>query len=222
MRVTIIPGLGHGSRIREIREDGDKLLLDVAGRPAVKWQLDFVLPDICVVACHHKHVHEVRAVVGAAATVIPYKAYDEPWGLARFMQDVTRHLDEDIALSLLFCDTLFMPGTDYTALTIPGTLVVADVEDGGRFLNVVDVDTRGFVTEWTDHPYDGEPAVATVGLYTLPVREWRQALEASDEDNAGYKFIERARFTAIHTDAWLDIGTPESYRETCARLTSCA
>lgn len=222
VRVTIIPGLGQGSRIREIREDGNKLLLDVAGMPAILWQLDFVLPDLCVIACHPDHAPAVQHVVGTSAIVVKYKAHNEPWGLAKFMQDITRLMAGDIVLSLLFCDTLFMPGTDYAALTIPGTLVIADVEDGGRFLNVVGIDEQGFVTEWADHPYDGKPAKATVGLYTLPVREWQQALDAPDEDNFGQKFIERAKFTTIRTDAWLDIGVPESYREACTRLIQCA
>jgi len=210
VRVTIIPGLGQGGRIREIREDGNKLLQDVAGRPAILWQLDFVLPDFCVIACHPDHAPAVQHVVGTSAIVVKYKAHNEPWGLAKFMQDMTRVMDVDIVLSLLFCDTLLVPGVDYVSLTIPGTVVVSHVRDGGRFLNVV-TDDNGKVVGWVDHPYDGRPAMATIGLYTLSVGEWRRALDASDEDNAGYKFLSRAEFNAIETSGWVDCGTTNSW-----------
>jgi len=206
-------------RIRAIRPDGNKLLLDVAGRPAVLRQLDFVLPDICAVSCHPEHAEAVRGVVGTSAVVVPYKAYEEPWGLAKFLQDMTWHMGDDVCLSLLFCDTLFLPGTDYTELTIPGTVVVAKVADRGRFLNVELSD--GEIVGWVDRPHDREAGMATVGLYTMRVGEWKDILKASDEDNAGYKFLERANLQAIETDRWIDIGTEESLADTVTKLEGC-
>lgn len=219
MRVTIIPGLGQGERIREIREDGNKLLLDVAGRPAILWQLDFVLPDICIVACHPDRAAAVRMTVGTSAWVIPYIAHDEPWGLAKFMQDAVRHMAPDVTTTLLFADTILSPGTDYTSLTVPGTVVVAPVPDRGRFL-AVEVEGDKIV-RWVDHPYDRRPGLATVGIYTAPAKDWSDALNYPDEENVAFKFIERIPFVPIETGAWLDVGTVESYRETCARLASC-
>jgi dTDP-glucose pyrophosphorylase len=125
-------------------------------------------------------------------------------------------------VSFLFSDTLLLPGTDWQRMTAPHSAIVSPVDDGSRFLDVV-VDRGDRIIDWIDHPEGHEPALATIGIYTLPLFEWARILRLwcdimGAEGYGMYGFLRHTSMWAVHTDAWLDTGTEESYHKACDTL----
>lgn len=224
MRIACIPARGEGSRVRELRADGNKLLLDVAGRTVLDRQLELLEGfDRVVVLTIPRHVDAVRAAVEARADVrIIAKAprkFDGP--ILSLLLGVEAVADgmgapEDL-VTFLFSDTLFAPGTRLLRFADPGVVVVAPVRDGSRFVTV-EADDEGWACRWHDHPAECEPALATVGVYTLPLAAWGRLLDEAEAKPNDYGCFSRESWRAVRTDAWFDVGTVESYRETCRRL----
>ncbi len=227
MRIACIPARGEGSRVRELRADGNKLLLDVAGRTVLARQLELLRSfDRVLVLTLEKHHRDVAIAAWPDARVLaltePAREEDGPaLSLALAIEWLgTFGRQPGDVVSFLFSDTLFDPGTDLEPLTQPGAVVVAQVPNGSRFVNV-EADEEGRVSRWLDHPDSPEPALATVGLYTQTLEEWRRILagvgDRGDErfvPPSSYSFMARAAWRAVRTGAWLDVGTVASYRET--------
>lgn len=228
MRIACIPARGEGSRVRELRADGNKLLLEVGDRSVLDRQLELLDGfDLVVVLTLPKHAEALQRAIAERGYAVrvqviaegPREA-DGPMLSLRLAIDRLRVLASPLAdVSFLFSDTLFLPRTPMARLTEPGTVIVSPVGNGARFVTV-DVDDEGWACRWHDHPASPAAALATVGLYTLSLAEWDRILHDAEERPNDYGCFSLASWRAVRTDAWLDVGTVESYQATAQRLGS--
>lgn len=223
MNIVIIPCRGGGTRVREHRHDGHKLLLRVGNKAVIQHQVEqisafadvyvSVIPqfaddlvsrinDDAIIIADSEQTSEERDGCGVALSL---------W---LSIKDIS--LPETTPTTIWFSDTLLGPDALSASLLESHTVLVSHVSDGSRFVNV-ETDNWGNVTRWTDHPNDGKPALATIGVYTLPLGEWRRILQKQIEiDSGSYAFFGDTYMRALHTWGWFDVGTEESYEATQA------
>lgn len=239
MHVTIIPCRGAGSRVRAVRDDGNKLLLDVSGEPAIVRQLEAVRPhtDAVLVETLPRFADAVRAAIGLDPRIVisadhPPEDHDGvALSLLYAMEAVERQeglgarVTPETTVTALFSDTLLAGPADFAALTAPHVVGVKPVPDGAEYLNV-EVDAGGHVVRWDDHPGVSRPALATIGVYTLPLATWLAELRRCVADRRRdqrslntYAFLFDLRVRAIPVEGWLDIGNEAAYRRTVEHFT---
>ena len=118
-------------------------------------------------------------------------------------------------------DTLLKENLRIMHLLAPRTMIVSEVYSGRRFVNVK-INNSHAIEEVEDHPDKDEPALATIGIYTMQLDQWHYDVFSLESDfcTAIKKYItapvDMLPLYAIEIPrtAWLDVGTVESYQDT--------
>ena len=226
MRAVILAG-GEGTRLRPLTLTTPKPVVPVVDRPFLRHQLDLLsrvgVEDVVFSIAYKPD--RIQAVFGDGAAVgkrIRYAVEETPLGTGGAVKNAEPHLD---------ATTIVFNGDVLTDVDLPAvvaghrasgaraTLVLAPVPDPSAFGLVV-TDATGRVLRFVEKPDAAQITTDTInaGIYILETSTLALMPPAVNHS------IERTFFPAlvargdlvrghVHRGYWIDIGTPEKYRE---------
>jgi mannose-1-phosphate guanylyltransferase len=225
MMKAFLLAAGLGTRMGAITRDTPKCLLPIAGRPLLGRWFDHLAHhgvDAVLVNTHHL-AEPVRDFVSAAKPPLSVVLAHEAellgsGGTLAASRDFVRGED---AFLVIYADNASR--VDLRALARahrPGdaaTLGLFRVEDPSA-CGVVEIDAAGRVLDFVEKPQRPRSDLAWAGLL-VGTPDLLDAIPERRPCDLGRDVIPglRGRMRAIEIDGYhLDIGTPESYRRTCA------
>jgi len=221
---AVILAGGKGTRLKGVISDRPKPMAEVAGRPFLEWQLMFLrsLGITRAVICTGYKAESVEnyfnSLSGLGMDVV-YSREDSPRGTGGAVLNALPLVQTDPFL-VLNGDSLCPFDPSLLLKTYEGSgasviLLLVEVPEAGRFGTVI-LDGNGYIKDFREKKPSGESRLINAGVYLMG----RSLLEKSDE--AGFFSLEtdifpqlppRAMAGLVGHGPFLDIGTPESYRE---------
>jgi NDP-sugar pyrophosphorylase family protein len=226
MKAVILAG-GEGTRLRPLTLSTPKPVAPVVDRPFLSHQLDLLkgagVDEVVFSVAYHPE--QVEAVFGDGTETgirIRYAVEDSPLGTGgavknaeSFLDDLTIVLNGDV-LADLDLGTIV---ARHQAQSAAATIVLTPVRNPAAY-GLVETDLEGRVLRFVEKPRPDQIRTNTInaGVYVLESR-------VLDLMPAGVKYsIERGFFPAllergdrvlgpVHEGYWIDIGTPEKYRQ---------
>jgi NDP-sugar pyrophosphorylase family protein len=214
---------GLGTRLRSVLADRPKVLAEVHGRPFLSYLLD-QLADAglrTVVLCTGYMGQKVQAAFGDCyrGLRLIYSQEAAPMGTGGALRFAVEHIVSPTALVL--------NGDSYCQADLAGfwnvhygtgaraTLVLAHVDDASRF-GQVDLDEAGQVVRFQEKDAGGGPGWINAGIYLID-KGWIAGIPAgtpvSLERESFPGWIGQRLYGWRSYGRFLDIGTPESYRD---------
>lgn len=229
MEAIILAG-GIGSRLQSVVADVPKPMADVAGRPFLEYQLDYLAwHGVSRVVLAVSHLHEkISGHFGSAygGMELVYSIEGERLGTGGGVRLAMVHVGGDDFLVLngdSFFDApltslwerhraaLFADGTHDTPNDM--TIALKRVADCARF-GSVETDGRGQIIGWREKGSAGSGAI-NAGVYVVR-RAFMERLPQTGAFSLERDVMEREfaarRFLAVESDGYfIDIGVPEEY-----------
>jgi len=226
MRAVILAG-GEGTRLRPLTLTLPKPVVPVVDRPFLRHQLDLLksagIEDVIFSVAYRPE--RVEAVFGDGrdhGVKIRYAVEDSPLGTGGAVKNAEGLLDERTVVlngDVLADIDLAAVIARHESEAASASIVLAPVENPAAY-GLVETDERGRVLRFVEKPKPEEIRTNTInaGVYVLETR----VLELMP---AGVPYsIERGFFPAllargdlvlgpVHRGYWIDIGTPEKYRQ---------
>ncbi|NLB54249.1 MAG: NTP transferase domain-containing protein, partial [Lentisphaerae bacterium] len=218
---ALIMAGGLGTRLREMHPDLPKLLVPLANRPFLEWQLDWMMAGgitrVHIAGGHlGQQINEYIEKHPRAGLSISFSAEPVPLGTAGAPKFVEKHLPEDTFFSING-DTL-LPSVDFMLMHkrglnsgIVACVAVSPIEHAGRYGTVI-MDEDGLVTGFR------EKSVNTAGWVNggvcLMKKEILEYIETekkvSLESEIYPKLVQENLISAFKTEPpLLDMGTPD-------------
>jgi len=214
---------GLGTRLRSVVADRPKVLAEVRGRPFLSYLLD-QLADAglrTAVLCTGYKGDEVQAVFGDShrGMRLAYSQEPFPLGTGGAVRLAASHLVSSTVLVLngdSYCQAdVGAFWSHHCAAGSRATLVLVRVDDASRF-GQVELDETGRVLRFEEKGARTGPGWINAGMYLVD-RQWVESIPSGKAVS-----LEREVFPAWidgglrgwrSPGRFLDIGTPESYRE---------
>ena len=226
MKAVILAG-GEGTRLRPLTLSTPKPVVPVVDRPFLHHQLDLlaragIREIVFCVAYRPERLQEVFGDGSALGLRIHYAFEDPPLGTGGAVRNAQPLLDDRTVVlngDVLTDLDLSRVVADHEARRASVSIVLAPVPNPSAF-GLVETDATGRVRRFLEKPRPEEITTNNInaGVYVLETR----VLELIPPGVA--HSIERGFFPAIlargdlvlgpvHTGYWIDIGTPEKYRD---------
>jgi len=226
MRAVILAG-GEGTRLRPLTLSTPKPVVPVVDRPFLRHQLDLLasvgVRDVIFAVAYRPD--KIQAVFGdgrALGMKIHYAVEGEPLGTGGAVKNAEPLLDErtivfngDVLTDVRLADVLARHETSRSA----ATLVLAPVPNASAY-GLVETDASGRVLRFIEKPDPSQITTDTInaGIYVLetPVLELMpRGVNHSIERAFFPALLARGDrvFAHVHRGYWIDIGTPEKYRQ---------
>jgi len=226
MKAVILAG-GEGTRLRPLTLSIPKPVVPVVDRPFLRHQLDLLVGAgvdeiIFSVAYHPERVEAVFGDGAAFGVRIRYAVEESPLGTGGAVKNAESLLDERTVVlngDVLADLDLAAVVARHAAERASATIVLTPVSNPAAY-GLVETDLQGRVQRFVEKPRPEEIRANTInaGVYVLETR-------VLDLMPPGVKYsIERGFFPAllargdrvlgpVHEGYWIDIGTPEKYRQ---------
>jgi len=214
---------GLGTRLRSVVADRPKILAEIRGRPFLGYLLD-QLADAglrTVVLCTGHMGDKVQAVFGDShrGVRLVYSQEPFPLGTGGAIRLAASRLASPTVLVLngdSYCEAdVGAFWSDHCAAGSRATLVLVRVEDASRF-GQVELDETGRIVRFEEKGARTGAGWINAGMYLID-RQWVEAIPAgkavSLEREVFPGWIDRGLRGWRTSGRFLDIGTPESYRE---------
>jgi NDP-sugar pyrophosphorylase family protein len=226
MKAVILAG-GEGTRLRPLTLSAPKPVVPVVDRPFLRHQLDLlaragIREVIFSVAYRPERIQAVFGDGSALGFKIRYAVEDSPLGTGGAVKNAERLLDERTVVlngDVLSDLDLAAVVAGHAARGASASIVLAPVPNPAAF-GLVETDPDGRVRRFLEKPKPEEITTNNInaGVYVLETR----VLELIPP--AAVHSIERGFFPAllargdlvlgpVHGGYWIDIGTPEKYRQ---------
>jgi NDP-sugar pyrophosphorylase family protein len=213
---------GRGTRLADTLPDVPKVLAEVNGRPFVRILLDRLehFEIRCVVMCTGHLGRQVREALGNqhGPLQLDYSQEDFPMGTAGALGHARDFLLSDPVLVLngdSYChsdlEKFFAWFQDKPA---DAAMVLTRVEDAGRY-GRVEIDTSGTIMSFNEKTAAGGAGLINAGIYLVRRRlvETIPRHVACSLEKDIFPALAGTRLAGFTTqDAFIDIGTGESYR----------
>src|SRR3989442_786772 len=228
MKTLILCG-GQGTRLRSVVSDRPKVLAPVLGRPFLEWVLLGLRSEgldevtLCTGYGHEAIVRSIGDGRGVGMTV-RYSREPSARGTAGAIRDA---LDGEA-----FDRVLVMNGDSYCPVRLAElerihtersscvTLWAVPAEDRARFGSIT-LGSEGQVERLAEKASSAGPGLVNAGVYVLSpevVSRIPEADETSLERDVLPGYVGRGMYAVVGEGPFVDIGTPESYREADAAL----
>jgi NDP-sugar pyrophosphorylase family protein len=226
MKAVILAG-GEGTRLRPLTLSLPKPVVPVVDRPFLRHQLDLlakvgVREIVFSVAYRPERVRAVFGDGSASGLCIRYAVEETPLGTGGAVRNALELLDErTLVLNGDVLTDVDLPAVvaEHEAAQAAATLVLTPVPNPSAY-GLVETDPDGRVRRFIEKPDPSQITTDTInaGIYLLETG-------VLDLIPAGQNYsIERGFFPAllsrgdlvrahIHRGYWIDIGTPEKYRQ---------
>ncbi len=226
MKAVILAG-GEGTRLRPLTLSAPKPVVPVVDRPFLRHQLDLLASAgirevVFSVAYRPERIQAVFGDGSALGFRIHYAVEDSPLGTGGAIKNAEPFLDERTVVlngDVLSDLDLAAIVAAHAARGASASIVLAPVPNPAAF-GLVETDPDGRVRRFQEKPKPEEITTNTInaGVYVLETR----VLELIPP--AVVHSIERGFFPAllargdvvlgpVHRGYWIDIGTPEKYRQ---------
>jgi NDP-sugar pyrophosphorylase family protein len=226
MRAVIIAG-GEGTRLRPLTLSVPKPVVPVVDRPFLRFQLDLLraagVADVVLSLGYRPERIQAAFPGGAAAGLrLHYVVEDTPLGTGGAVKNAEGLLDgETVVLNGDVLTDLDLAGVvaEHRRQGAAATLVLTPVPNPAAY-GLVELDREGNVTRFLEKPSPDQITTDTInaGIYILDTRLLALMPPAVNHS------IERAFFPTllarrervrahVHRGYWIDIGTPEKYRQ---------
>jgi len=221
MIAAVLAG-GFGTRLRPVVADRPKVVATVRGRPFLSYLLDQIadagIRD--VVICSGYRGEAIPDIFGSKFRdmELHYSRELQPLGTAGALRQAVPFFDSDIVLVLngdSYCDVELEKFEQWhRARRAAASIVLSEVEDSSRF-GSVRLAADGQILGFAEKGNQGKGWI-NAGIYLLPV-EWisnlPEGVPISLERDCFPKWIGRSFSGFAQGGRFLDIGTPESYRD---------
>ena len=215
---------GKGTRLQSVVSDRPKPMANLAGRPFLEWMLLALqsqgIRRVLMCTGHMSDAIETYFADGSTWDMdVAYSRDPEPLGTAGAVRNCLDQLQSDRFLA--------MNGDCYGPLSVErmheahvakqasATIWASRVEDSTR-LGSISVSDDGEVLSFNEKASTTGPGIVNAGAYILD----RDAVEAIPTDRAVSLETEvfpglvgRGLYAVVGDEPFIDIGTPESYRE---------
>lgn len=233
MKCIILAG-GYGTRLWPITRDRAKALLEFNGRPVITHIMEKIPAGIDVIVSTNRRFENDfinwKAALDRPVRLCIENSRDnaEKLGAIRAVSYVIESFGIKEDLLLIAGDNLFAFGIPDFIRAYDGnrlTIAVHDIGNIERAREFGVVKMRGdTLTEFKEKPREPESSLVSTGCYVFPPRLFNRISEYSAVANdrlGGFVsyLMDRGEEVRgyVFTDAWTDIGTPETYREALAR-----
>jgi NDP-sugar pyrophosphorylase family protein len=221
LTAVILAG-GLGTRLRDVVNDVPKPMAEVAGRPFLAYLLDQLAEAGVrrVVLCTGHLAERVVAGLGEqyAGISLIHSREDQPLGTAGALRQAQSHIDSETAIVLngdSYCQAdLSGFYAQHVARNAAGSLLLVrqtNTQSFGR----VELDSEGKIERFLEKGTSAEPGWINAGVYLLSrslIAEIAPGRAVSLERETFPAWIGRGLYGDPRGAAFLDIGTPESYR----------
>jgi NDP-sugar pyrophosphorylase family protein len=223
LQAVILAG-GKGTRLRGVVDDKPKALAEVAGRPFIDWILLGLLDHGVrrVVFCTGylgDHIEDHVRTLCVEGLEISYSPEANPLGTAGALRQALPLLDSDPLLVLngdSWCDfraVLFLNW--HLSVRSRASLLLVRTSDTARY-GSVEVAAKGRILRFREKDPAGQPGWINAGVYLL-ARSCVSGLEPNKPVSLEYEVFPRLIPEGLYgfctTCSFIDIGTPESYRQ---------
>ena len=216
---------GLGTRLRDRVPDRPKALADIARRPFLNYQLDWLAQAgiATVILCTGYRGGQIQRTFGGAYRDLRLRYSHEPTprGTAGALRYALPLLDAEVVLAMngdVFCEAdLGAFWAWHRRRAAAASIALSRVEDTSRY-GRVRVDRAGRVQEFEEKSAGG-PGWVNAGLYLLSRRVIAQipsGRPVSIEHDIFPKCVGRGLYGYRSRGRFLDIGTPERYRAAAA------
>jgi glucose-1-phosphate thymidylyltransferase len=233
MKCIILAG-GYGTRLWPITRDRAKALLEFDGRPVITHILEKIPAGIDIIVSTNRRFEDdfIRWKAGVARPVglCIENSLDnsEKLGAIRAVDYVIKSLGITEDLLLIAGDNLFSFRIPDFIRTYEGNHLLIAIHD---IKNIERAREFGVVKMWGDtviefkeKPLQPDSSLVSTGCYIFPPRlfDYLSEYSAASNDHLGgfvsYLMTRKEEVRGyVFTDAWTDIGTPETYREALAK-----
>ncbi len=220
---AVILAAGRGTRMRHLTENTPKPLLEVAGRPLIRYTLD-ALPD---------EIEEVVIVVGYLGHMIQEKIGGDYFGKKILYAEQSPQHGTGGALwsakEILKEKFIVVMGDDlYAREDIAratkekqwgiGVQKVSALDEGGRII----ADANGHITEIVEGKHHGGAGLISTNLFALDTRIFSEPLVPKAHDSEEFGLPQTALaathtlkipFEAMHATSWIQISSPEDLKK---------
>jgi NDP-sugar pyrophosphorylase family protein len=215
---------GFGTRLAPVIGGRQKVVADVAGRPFLERLLRQLASHgvTKAVLCTGYRADEVRAQLGdrSGSLKIEYSVEDEPLGTGGALRRAAAAGAGPPVLAMngdSICDIdLAAFAQRHVRNGAAATIVALHREDRSRS-GAVEIDTGGKVTRFLSRPLSDGPGLINAGIYMFrreTLFEIPAGRKVSLEQEVFPGLVEKGALYAWSSNAdFIDIGTPDSYRE---------
>ena len=226
--VEHIPALilagGRGTRLQPVLGDRPKVLAPINGRPFLSFLLDKLVRDGLqrVLLCTGHRAQQVQEVFGSSygPLEIGYSVEREPLGTAGALRHALPLFDEPVCLVLNGDSYIDTNLNDFIAWHskhhFAASLVLSWACDASRFGATV-VEKGGAIRDFREKDANASPGWINAGVYLISrtLLELLPGGEAiSIERECFPKWIQRGLGGFCQRTAFIDLGTPASFRKT--------
>lgn len=231
---VIIPLAGEGKRMRPHTHTKPKPLINIAGKPGIRFILDEVkemdVSEVIFITGHFKEQIEefIKQNYDFKARFIEQKQINGTAGAVRLAE---KYIDEPVLI--IFVDTIF--DVDLSVINKlkkneAGIIWVKEVEDYKRF-GVIVLDNQGYMTKMVEKPDKPVSRLANIGLYYI--KDYKLMFEGIKHlfdkkitgqgeywltDAFDYMVKKGAKIICPEVRAWHDTGKPETFLDSNREL----
>jgi len=221
--IAVVLAGGLGTRLRTVLPHWPKVLAEVEGQPFLKYLLDqlayFGIRE--VVLCIGYLGEQIENHFGGRYKTlrVHYSKELQPLGTAGALRSAFSFMNSDTMLVMngdSYCEFDLRKFTDWHINHESGaTVLLTHKTDSGRYGTVL-VASDGRITDFVEKKFHSRPGWINAGVY-LVSREMVASIptgcEASLERDIFPTWLSRPFFAYKSCGRFIDIGTPESYRE---------
>ncbi len=227
MKAILLAG-GKGTRLRPLTIHTPKPIVPIFNRPFLRYQLDLLkqVPEIdeAVLSLNYqpRRIEELFGDGSDAGLAVRYVVEPQPLGTA----GAVRYAGESLRESVVVFNGDVLTAIDLAAVialhrerSAKATIVLTPVENPSAY-GLVETDERGNVRRFLEKPTQDEITCNTInaGIYVLEPETFDRIPKDtpwSIERSFFPSLVERGEtFVAfISRGYWIDIGTPEKYRQ---------
>jgi D-glycero-alpha-D-manno-heptose 1-phosphate guanylyltransferase len=227
---TLILAGGAGTRLRAIIQDQQKVFIQVNGRPFLTYLLDMLVNTGLkrTILCTGHRGDALQATLGDhyGRLQLEYSQEDTPLGTAGALKQTLPLLHSRDVLVLngdSYCEVnLKHFYANHAAHDAVASIVLVRVQDTSRY-GRVELNNRYQITRFVEKGVSSEPGWVNAGIYLLN----RQVLESIPDgrivsiENEIFPALLKQKVIGYQTEGrFLDIGTPESFSQAAAFLSS--
>lgn len=218
---AVILAGGLGMRLRPVVADLPKVLAPINGRPFLTYLLDQLAGYHLhqVVLCTGYQGAQVHNFFGDSYNCLrlSYSHESEPRGTGGALQQAHTQFESDTILALngdSYCDSdlnAFFRAHDQRAAV--SSVLLAWQKDTARF-GQIHIDSQSRIKHFAEKGPEALPGWINAGIYLLPaglIASLPEGRKLSLERDVFPTWVGRGLFGHPTHDAFLDIGTPESY-----------